>query len=196
MILEQILEPYKPLELAWEPAKTKKGLTTLDPRLNVLLTCKQIREEGMKVLKIKVPFMLNLCHASVSEALAEEMPCDTPGADARTKLWKSLQGFKTVILNLDIPLPLKLSGPGSLGPELRPATENMRAVLRALCGRGNKHKPGKRIIIKLNLTHASRCRGYIRFVSVAEIWKHSSAMVSIECDSDVTRPFQKSIFGC
>jgi len=106
MILKQILEPNKPLELSWKPVKPKYGAkTTLDPRLNVLLTCKQIREEGMEVLRNNVPFMLNLCHASVSEDLTEEMPCDTP--DAKTKLWKSLQGFKTVILNLDIPLPLK-----------------------------------------------------------------------------------------
>lgn len=185
-ILIEALEPDKPFEL-WEFMRPEVGANTApDPRLNILFTSEQMLEEGAKLFRDNIPFMLNLGHAAVSEALAGGTPQDITGDDDKSNLWTCLRSFRTVILNLGATTSNGLHRADSPKPDLELMTNNMRAALRPLCRRAIEDGRVKRVIVRFNFTQISEHLGYVRFLAVLELWMRSSAMISIECHSDVS----------
>ena len=176
-IYEQVFEPNKPLGL---PKRSGNGAKAArDPRWNILFTSKQIRKESMRILQDTVPFMLNLGHASAYDAFSKRSGCDTTGDDARKDHRKSIGGFKTVVLSLGTTSTEKLTR----ATDLELPTDNMRAVFRALCGRGIEDGPRKRIVVKINPEQLrSGCRGFGRFLAVLQTWIQFSTMISVRCD--------------
>jgi len=176
-IYKQLFEPNKPLGLANRSADGAEAVQV--PTSNVLFTSKQVRQESMKLLQDNVPFMLNLGHASVSETFGKRPGCDTTGDDAREELWESIRGFKTVILSLGTTSSEKLTR----GADLELTTDNMRAVFRALCGRGIEDRPRKKIIVRFNFEQlGGGCRDCGRLLAVLQTWMQYSTMISVRCD--------------
>jgi len=185
-ILIEALEPGKPFEL-WEFMSPEVGANDApDPRLNILFTSEQMLEEGAKLFRDNIPFMLNRGHASVSEALAGGTPQDMTGDDDKSNLWTCLRSFRTVILNLGATTNNGLHRADNPKPDLELLTDNMRAALRSICRHAIEDRRVKRVIVRLDLAQISERPSYVRFLAVLELWSRSSAMISIECHSDVT----------